>query len=229
MFGRRDTPPAGVQKRQHFLIGIAPHSYLCTVAMRSSRGPVPMIYVYPKELKQLDQLTICLGGLPGGVDVQVEISSPSGRVRRRVFKTTDGGTARWDLQILPPGPPGAYTVSVAQGKLRLGETVKVKKATKPRMVVVPRKARSGGVFVVALAGFPPHRPVALRLYRRLSKPGKNDDKGPLYEYAGTVKVRTDKNGIATYRLKSSPGDRTGVYLVTTHPESHYWTIELATP
>ena len=143
MFGRRDTPPAGVQKRQHFLIGIAPHSYLCTVAMRSSRGPVPMIYVYPKELKQLDQLTICLGGLPGGVDVQVEISSPSGRVRRRVFKTTDGGTARWDLQILPPGPPGAYTVSVAQGKLRLGETVKVKKATKPRMVVVPRKARSG--------------------------------------------------------------------------------------
>lgn len=67
------------------------------------------------------------------------------------------------------------------------------------------KFRRGDTILVALAGYRPGKTVALHLYRH------NGAKS--FIYSTTVKVRTDSDGEAAYRLRTKRDDPKGKYMI----------------
>ncbi len=121
------------------------------------------------------------------------------------LRTNDEGAAEWRWPAMPPGPRGVYSVAAEQGQRRATTTFELLSSSLRRVMVVPREARRGETFQIAVAGYEPNEHARLILLRK---------DGDRWRYLTDVRpAATDANGEAVIAPETTPRDRPGQYMI----------------
>ena len=214
---RRNTPPAGVEPQFVWFGGGDGGPEPCP------KGGTPSIIAgmgYPSVIEDglmvLDSFQLCFPGFVAHQPLTLEIRGPSGK-RESLQADLDPRTDTYDVILVftPDDPRGNYTLRARQGTMRHATiNLKLRKLTiMPNARIIygrsvttwQPKFRRGDTVLVALAGYKPRKTVSLRLYRH--------DGAKLFVYSTTVKVRTDSDGEAVYRLRTKRNDPKGKYMI----------------
>jgi len=209
---RRDAPPPGVSPtRQGLFYGIfgwgacPVAGYDCVNGVCTT--PASLKILTPlSTVSVLEPIKVCVLGL--GPPLIVEVRSPAGQTRKVTLARGESGEP---TLVLPPGPPGAYTVTVTGGERWLSGQVQVKAADRPRIRLHPQQATPGSRVHLALVGFAPNRRVEVRLYGPASQ-GSGDEPPPA-PYITTLTLHTTAEGQAERALRTDPSDGLGHYFL----------------
>jgi hypothetical protein len=214
---RRNTPPAGVEPQFVWCGGGDGGPEPCP------RGGTPSI-IADTAIEEgpmvLDTFQLCFPGFAVHQPLTLEIRGPSGK-RESLQINPDPRTATFEVILVftPNDPLGNYALLARQGSaMHATINLKLRKLTiMPNARIVSGRSvttwqpkfHRGDTILVALAGYKPGRTVALHLYRH--------DGAKLFVYSTTVKVRTDSDGEALYRLLTKRNDPKGKYMIVIPP------------
>jgi hypothetical protein len=175
-------------------------------------------FAHPSGTMVLEAFELCFPGFTAQQPLTVEIRGPDGKtelLRAELYRRT--ATFSATLVFGPNDPHGNYTLLARQGSSRHATiTPKLRRATIPNARIIygrsvttwQPKLRRGETILVALAGYKPGESVALHLYRY---------RGTNFFYSTTIKVRTDSEGEAVYRLRTASDDPKGKYILIIPP------------
>jgi hypothetical protein len=209
--------------------------YICPLAgqrcVNSRCRTLGGLHVYPSatrsSMRQLSPITICVTGVEEGDTATIEIRAPNRRLRRVQQTLQKPGTARVDT-LLPAGPPGRYEITVTTATTRYLRTREVKAAKRRALRFTPMP-RAGGTTLLGLVGFPPRHNITLHLYRLAWEvPGTEHAVGRQhYQYRGTVRLRTDAQGMADAAMSIDRRAPKGSYFFGAQPGHWVGGFELA--
>jgi hypothetical protein len=163
----------------------------------------------------VEAFELCFPGFTAQQPLTVEIRGPGGKtesLRAELFRPT--GTFSAVLVFGPNDPKGNYTLLARQGSSRQATiTLRLRRSSIPNARIIygrsvttwQPKFRRGETILVALVGYKPRESVAFHLYRY---------EGTNFLYSTTIKVRTDSEGEAVYRLRTASDDPKGKYILT---------------
>jgi hypothetical protein len=215
---RRDPPPPGIAPtREGFLLGGFAWSscplagYGCVNSVCTRPTSLEILTVL-RTVSVLEPIEICAVGF--GPPVAFEIRSPAGQTRRTRVTTGEEIEA---IMVLPPGPPGTYTVTVTQGSKRLTKTLQVSAADKPRVRLHPHRAAPGTRVHLALVGFGPNKRVGVRLYGPVPLESAEKDELPKGGYITTLELSTSAEGQAEREVETDRSDPPGYYFFLAGP------------
>jgi hypothetical protein len=166
----------------------------------------------------LEPFELCFPGFAAQQPLTVEIQGPDGKTES-LQAELHRRTATFSATIVfgPNDPRGNYTLFARQGTRRHATiTLKLRQATTPNARIMhgrsvttwQPKFRRGETILVAWAGYKPEESVAVHLYRY---------EGTNFLYSTTIKVRTDSEGEAVYRLPTDSNDPKGKYILIIPP------------
>ncbi len=224
------APPAGVP-RDHRVEGAlygaygSLGGYICPLAGRrcvnGSCRTLGGLHVYPSAtgsaMRPLSPITICVTGVGEGDTVTIDIRAPNLRLRRVQQTLLKPGTARMET-LLPAGPPGRYEIAVTTATTRYVRTREVEAVERRALRFTPTP-RAGETTLLGLVGFSPRRNITLHLYRLAWEvPGTEHTLARQhYRYRGTVRLRTDTQGMADATIRIDRRTPKGSYFVGTRP------------
>lgn len=180
-------------------VGLSCRNGVCDTPTRmrlSARG---------KRATVLTPIQVCLEGM-GPAPATLTISPPRGASRHLHLRPEEGKLQQ--LVLLPPGPPGVYSVNVEQGALRLSDTIEVQDAQAPRLRLHPDAVSPGGTVQLTLAGLAPRQEVAVEVYGPV--PPSSDELDASYVTA--LRLTTSAFGQVETPIQTHPTDHPGHYL-----------------
>jgi len=212
-----DAPPNGVEAQLSYTV--LNEGWLCLDLAGNRLVKVVETNAILSHPAIVSVVNICATNFVANANLQFELRLPNGSVRRNQVRTNNGGSAVWEVTILPGDPTGDYTITATQNNVQATNTFTVQQPLERRMLIFPPKGPAGGRFRIALAGYAPYQVVTLDLYYY----EKDKSLCPLlgcHAYLTRLPpVQTDAQGTAIYVLRTQPDDPPNTYLVNPWPDA----------
>ncbi len=194
---RRDVPPPGVEAQLSLAgTGGARNAIYCS-AKNNQR-----VSTSSCKTEVTDTLVLTFDSRVS----RISVTRPDGK--RYNFTNNDDS---FDLYISPGVLLGTYYFEAIHGSRRVTGSFWVSEASRPTIVVLPRRDRVGSTFEIHLAGYPAYEKAKLHIYYEFQT-GRPPDY-ITHEYVTTLTSNSNQRGEGILTLNTNQNDPLGTYVL----------------